>query len=75
MSATNERSDETNIHNFETSRWPACNPETGYLNCDGSPAKTLVLNGRTADATRKYWDLCFGKRPQEELYDVAADPD
>jgi arylsulfatase A-like enzyme len=28
------------LQNFETSRWPAGNPETGYLNCDGSPTKT-----------------------------------
>lgn len=63
------------IHNFETSRWPACNPETGYLNCDGSPTKTRILDGRTTPATAKFWELCFGKRPQEELYDVAADPD
>lgn len=25
--------------NFETSRWPAGNPETGYMNVDGSPTK------------------------------------
>ncbi len=26
--------------NFEPDRWPAGNPETGYLNTDGSPTKT-----------------------------------
>ena len=31
------------LHNFEPTRWPACNPETGYLNCDGSPTKTHIL--------------------------------
>ncbi len=34
------------LHNFRTDRWPAGNPETGYLNCDGSPTKTEILNLR-----------------------------
>ncbi len=63
------------IRNYETSRWPAGNPETGYLNCDGGPTKTVVLQSRHNEATKRFWDLCFGKRPEEELYDVAKDPD
>jgi arylsulfatase A-like enzyme len=63
------------IENFEPSRWPACNPETGYLNCDGSPTKTIILEGRTSPAGRVFWQLCFGKRPAQELYDLQADPD
>jgi arylsulfatase A-like enzyme len=63
------------IKNYETDRWPACNPETGYLNCDGSPTKTIVLQGRTQGEQKKFWDLCFGKKPAEELYDLNADPD
>ena len=31
------------IHNFETDRWPAGNPETGYLNIDGSPTKSVLI--------------------------------
>src|SRR5699024_4085168 len=31
------------LHNFKTNRWPAGNPETGYLNVDGSPTKTNIL--------------------------------
>ena len=58
-----------------TSRWPAGNPETGYLNCDGGPTKTGVLQGRTDPQGRRFWELCFGKRPQEELYDLRRDPD
>jgi N-sulfoglucosamine sulfohydrolase len=63
------------LRNFEPTRWPACNPETGYLNCDGSPTKTIVLKGRTDPAQHKFWQACFGKRPAEELYDVKRDPD
>ena len=34
------------LRNFKPDRWPAGNPETGYLNCDGSPTKTYILNTR-----------------------------
>lgn len=61
------------IYNFEPGRWPAGNPETGYLNCDGGAIKTeLIKDGMNRD--RKYWTLNFGKRPQEELYDIVKDP-
>jgi arylsulfatase A-like enzyme len=63
------------LHNFEPTRWPACNPETGYLNCDGSPTKTEVLRLRTDPAGIRFWQACFGKRPAEELYDIKQDPD
>ena len=62
------------LRNYEPGRWPACNPETGYLNCDASPTKTLVLQGRRRDPADVFWALCFGKHPAEELYDLAADP-
>ena len=63
------------LRNFETDRWPAGPPETGYLNTDGSPTKTLLLDGRTGDRPLKYWAWSFGKRPAEELYRRDADPD
>jgi hypothetical protein len=34
-----------------------------------------VLNGRTQTEGQRFWQLCFGKRPEEELYDLKADPD
>jgi N-sulfoglucosamine sulfohydrolase len=63
------------LHNFETSRWPVGNPETGYLNCDGGATKTVILEARRKSGRDRHWDLCFGKRPQEELYDLRRDPD
>ncbi len=63
------------LHNFDPSRWPACNPETGYLNCDGGATKTEVLKTRTDPAQRRFWKQAFGARPREELFHVAADPD
>jgi arylsulfatase A-like enzyme len=63
------------LHNFEPLRWPGGNPETGYLECDGGPTKTEVLQLRRQGGDRRPWDLCFGKRGSEELYDVRADRD
>ena len=63
------------LRNYEPSRWPAGNPETGYLNCDGGPTKTEVLNLRRNGKAPQYWELCFGKRPAEELYRISDDPD
>jgi arylsulfatase A-like enzyme len=61
--------------NFEPDRWPGGNPETGYLNTDGSPTKTAILEMRRRGEDARYWDLAFGKRPREELYDLRQDPD
>lgn len=63
------------LHNFEPDRWPAGNPETGYLNTDGSPTKTLILQGRKNAETRYFWQASFGKRPQEEFYQISNDPE
>lgn len=63
------------LHNFKPDRWPAGDPITGYLNCDGGPTKSLILELRRNGSSRKFWDLCFGKRPASELYDLKNDPD
>ncbi len=58
------------VRNFEPLRWPVCNPETGYRNCDDGPTKSVIL----ADFNQ-FYKLCFGFRPVEELYRVDKDPD
>lgn len=63
------------LKNYETNRWPAGNPETGYLNTDGGATKTEILEMRRSGENTEYWQLNFGKRPEEELFDVAADRD
>src|SRR5215203_4397072 len=63
------------LHNFEPSRWPACNPETGYLNCDGSPTKTQILKAHRQNPGDIHWALCLGKHPEAELYDLKTDRD
>ncbi len=67
------RGDYLYLRNFETSRWPAGNPETGYMNVDASPTKTEVLKARRNPATAYFWDLCFGKRQDTELYNITTD--
>jgi len=63
------------LMNFKPERWPGGNPETGYLNCDGSPTKSAILHSKRYDGEAFYWDLSFGKRPAEELYHIATDKD
>ncbi len=63
------------LHNFEPSRWPAGNPETGYLDCDGGATKTYIIDAHRRNAADRHWALCFGMRPQEELYNLRSDPD
>jgi arylsulfatase A-like enzyme len=62
------------LRNYEPDRWPAGNPETGYLNCDGGPTKTEILQQRRDGRDTRPWALAFGRRPVEELYDLKQDP-
>ena len=62
------------LQNYEPDRWPAGNPETGYLNTDGGATKTVILNQRRFGEETKFWELCFGKRPGEELFQISRDP-
>lgn len=62
------------VHNFEPERWPAGNPETHFTNCDGSPTKDYIISQHTMGFDY-YYHLSFGKRPQEELYDIIEDPE
>jgi N-sulfoglucosamine sulfohydrolase len=59
--------------NYETDRWPAGNPETGYLDTDGSPTKTEILAGHRQGKHEKLWQLSFGKKGGEELYRIKED--
>ncbi len=63
------------LRNYEPTRWPAGNPETGYLNCDGGATKSFILEAHRMNPSDPPWALCFGKRPAMELYDLRGDPD
>ena len=62
------------LRNYAPDRWPAGNPETGYLATDASPTKTQVLEMRRSGENDRYWQLAFGKRVAEEMYDLGDDP-
>jgi N-sulfoglucosamine sulfohydrolase len=63
------------LENSEPARWPCANPETGYLDTDASPTKSYILQARRDKGSDPFWNLCFAKRPSQELYDLKADPD
>lgn len=63
------------LRNYEPDRWPAGDPVTGYLNTDGSPTKTWILEARRDGSNTEFWRMNFGKVPAEEFYHVARDPD
>lgn len=60
------------LHNFKPDRWPCGNPELGLLDTDGGPTKQFIMDAGEKD---KFWQLCFGLRPADELFDVSSDPD
>ena len=47
-----------------------------YVDVDPSKSKTAVLETRESPDPdiSFFFELCFGKRPKEELYDVVKDP-
>ncbi len=66
------------IRNFEADRWPTGGPEfvssnkTFHGDVDACPTKSFLIENR--ERYPREYDLCFGKRPAEELYDTGADP-
>jgi arylsulfatase A-like enzyme len=45
-----------------------------YPDIDASPTKAWMIYHRAEAEVQNAFDLGFGKRPQEELYDLRADP-
>lgn len=60
------------VHNFAPDRWPCGDPDLGLADTDAGPTKALIEAAGEGD---HHWQLCFGKRPADELYDLASDPD
>jgi N-sulfoglucosamine sulfohydrolase len=58
------------VHNFHPERWPAGNPETDFGNCDPGPTKEFL---KTIGGS--FYELSFGKRLPDELYDLRRDPE
>jgi N-sulfoglucosamine sulfohydrolase len=68
------------IKNYEPGRWPAGDPplygdiDPYMLNYPG-PAKFYMIANKDNPAVKPLFELGFGKRPAEELFDVKKDPD
>jgi N-sulfoglucosamine sulfohydrolase len=60
------------VHNFESDRWPCGDEDLGFKDTDASPTKQFVA--QLGDSS-PYWQHAFGKRPQEQLFDLSTDPD
>lgn len=62
------------VHNYKPERWPVGNPEFGLKNCDGGPTKSVLNKLRPGTDKYQYYELNFGRRPEEMLYAVNKDP-
>jgi N-sulfoglucosamine sulfohydrolase len=69
------------IKNYEPGRWPAGDPDRRvcarnipFGEVDSSPTKQLLMDNADKAGFKRFHDLAFGKRPAEELYDLAKDP-
>jgi uncharacterized sulfatase len=67
------------IRNLRPELWPAGDPEMWesggpFGDCDGGPTRGTILSRRDEEGMKKFFRLCFDKRPAEELYDLAKDP-
>lgn len=68
------------IRNLRADRWPAgapaieTDPPRIFGDCDDGPTKRDILARRADPSVSRSFELCFGKRPAEELYDLRRDP-
>ncbi|MEA3209475.1 MAG: N-sulfoglucosamine sulfohydrolase [Chthoniobacter sp.] len=77
------------IRNFKPDRWPMGTPPppasgvelltnqtyAGFADMDASPTKAWMIAHRDEPDVKPLFDLAFGKRPGEELYDLKKDPE
>jgi uncharacterized sulfatase len=75
------------IRNYEPDRWPS-GPENwpygdgrsfrfrseGFNDVGNSPSKSYIMEHRGEPEVAPYFESAFGMRPQDELYDMEADP-
>jgi arylsulfatase A-like enzyme len=68
------------LRNLRPDRWPAGDPQAHkdpkrtFGDCDDGPTKNYILDHRDEPGMQQVFQLCFGKRPTEELYDLSKDP-
>ena len=68
------------IRNYEPDRWPVGDPPI-FGDCDPHNAqgngltKGEIIFAKDTPGGVRFFELCFAKRPAEELYDMRSDPD
>jgi N-sulfoglucosamine sulfohydrolase len=69
------------LRNYQPDRWPAGGPtffsshQGIYGDCDRGATKAFLLKHQHDAKIEPYFQLAFGKRPGEELYDMQTDPE
>ncbi|MBI4892676.1 MAG: sulfatase [Acidobacteria bacterium] len=68
------------IRNFAPGRWPTggdflSSNRTPHGDVDAGPIVDHMLDPQTRERYPRQYELCFGKRPAEEFYDLRTDPD
>lgn len=69
------------IKNYASYRWPhgdaSYQSPQGFLfaDTDTGPSANYLIQNKDRAEIKPFFELCFGKRPAEELYDVEKDPD
>ena len=77
------------IRNFAPDRWPMGSPaesmpdfnalwnnsRVAFADMDGSPTKAWLVTHGTESEAKPFFELAFGRRPAEELFDLKQDPD
>ncbi len=65
------------VRNYRPERFPAgvdTHAANAYRDIDPGPAKTYMMDHRGDPAVANLFELGFGKRPADELYDLRNDP-
>jgi uncharacterized sulfatase len=67
------------IRNFAPDRWPTggeflSSNKTTHGDVDACPTKTYMLSEQARAEYGELYELAFGRRPPEELYEVGTDP-
>jgi len=63
--------------NTEAPSWDSivATTRTVFPDMDGGPTKAWMIHHRADEYVQPLFRIAFGKRPQEELYDLRVDPD